>query len=60
MNALVAQALIRLAHHVDKSVPQPADVITRDVEFLMFRCGLATGVRPAVDVAAVVDALVAL
>lgn len=58
MNSLVAQALLRLAHAADKSLPQPADVITRDLEFLLFKCRLATGVSPDVDVAAVVAALV--
>ena len=59
INALVSQALLRLLHTLDKSLPQSPEIVRADLEFLLFKCRLASGVAPDVDVAAVVRALTA-
>lgn len=59
MNPEVGQAVTRLLHHIDGSLPQTEDALTRDVGLLAFRAGCAFGnLRSDVDVAAVVAALV--
>ena len=59
MNPEVGQAVTRLLAHIDGSVPQTEDALTKDVGLLAWRAGCANGIAPDTDVAAVVAALVA-
>lgn len=61
LNPEVGQAVTRLLHHIDGSLPQTEDVLTRDLGLLAWRASCAVGIlRIDVDVAAIVAALVTL
>ena len=61
MNPEVGQAVTRLLHHIDGTLPQTEDALTKDVGLLVWRASCAVGIlRSDVDVSAIVAALVTL